>query len=257
MHVSRAVFRRELRSVVINRYFQVFSALALLGGVAALLFAEDANATGFFILQVALYFVSLFSLLAGVSSAQGEREEWPLLLSQPLRRRTFVICKFFALFSIFGSVLLLLFVPAFFAGATLASLALLFSQTLLLAAAFVALGLACGFLARDRAQALITAVSAWLLMLVGIDLVALFAARWPVLQRVPEIWTACLMLNPLDAFRIEALFALQQIPAEAAGTTPLAAWWIAHAALWFGFIALVWAGALTHFASARLKQWEG
>jgi hypothetical protein len=37
------------------------------------------------------------------------------------------------------------------------------------------------------------------------------------------------MLNPLDSFRIEALFALEQIPAEAANKTPLASWWIAHA----------------------------
>jgi hypothetical protein len=43
------------------------------------------------------------------------------------------------------------------------------------------------------------------------------------------------MVNPLDAFRIQALFAMEQIPAEAANKTPLAAWWISHANLWFRF----------------------
>src|SRR5450755_493944 len=99
-----AILAREFRAALINRYFQVFCALALLGGIAALVFSEDGSAVGFFILQIALYFVSLFSLLAGVSSAQGEREEWPLLFTQPVARGAFVFGKFFALFSIFGVV---------------------------------------------------------------------------------------------------------------------------------------------------------
>jgi hypothetical protein len=64
------------------------------------------------------------------------------------------------------------------------------------------------------------------------------------------------MLNPLDSFRIEALFALEQIPAEAANKTPLANWWIAHAALWFSVIAAFWSAALVAVASFRLNRWE-
>ena len=65
------------------------------------------------------------------------------------------------------------------------------------------------------------------------------------------------MLNPLDAFRIEALFAMQQIPAEAANKTPLAAWWTAHAGLWFSLHRPRMVGrarALRH--ACRLKRWE-
>ncbi len=91
--VFRALWAREFRAAQINRYLQVFCALALSGGATAVLFSEDAQATGFF-LQIALYFVSLFALLAGVSSALAEREEWPLLFAQPLARGTFVIGKF-------------------------------------------------------------------------------------------------------------------------------------------------------------------
>ena len=66
--------------------FRSSPCLSLLGGLAAILFSEDANAIGFFVLQIALYFVSLFALLAGVSSAQAERDEWQLLFAQPVPR---------------------------------------------------------------------------------------------------------------------------------------------------------------------------
>ena len=253
---ARALFLREFRLALINRYFHVFSALALIGGIAAALFSEDANATGFFHLQVALYFVSLFALLAGVGSAQAEREEWQLLFTQPLPRSRYVIGQFFALVSIFAGVLLLLFLPPLFVGADLRMMALLYLQTLLLAATFLACGLTAGYFAHDRAQALIVGVSAWLLLLFGVDLIALFAARWSGIQKVPDLWVVMLMLNPLDSFRIEALFALQQIPAEAASKTPLAGWWTAHAGAWFAGMAVVWSAAMVTLASLRMSRWE-
>src|SRR5687768_275837 len=55
----RAVLLRELRGALVNRYFQVFSVLALGGGIAAVALSEAANAAAYFILQVAMYFVSL------------------------------------------------------------------------------------------------------------------------------------------------------------------------------------------------------
>lgn len=252
----RAVLRREFLAALINRYFQVFCGFSLLGGVTAILFDEDAPASAFFILQIALYFVSLFALLAGVSSAQGEREEWQLLFTQPVPRTAYVIGKFCALLSIWGAVLLLLFLPALISGSAAGSLALLYLETLLLAAGFLSLGLAAGFLAHDRAQALIIGVSAWLFLLVGVDLIALFAARWPILQNWPDLWVAALMLNPLDAFRIEALFALQQVPAEAANKTPLANWWIENAATWFALISIFWSAMFITIAGWRLNRWE-
>ena len=161
---------------------------------------------------MALYFVSLFALLAGVGSAQAEREEWQLLFTQPLPRPSYVIGKFFALALIFAGVLLLLFLPPLFVGADLRMMALLYLQTLLLAATFLACGLAAGYFAHDRAQALIVGVSAWLLLLFGVDLLALFAARWSGIQKLPDLWVALLMLNPLDSFRIEALLPCNKSP---------------------------------------------
>jgi len=251
-----ALLIREFRLAVVSRSFHVFSALALLGGIAAALFSEDANATGFFHLQIALYFVSLFALLTGVNSAQAEREEWQLLFTQPLRRPVFVIWKFLALAAIFAGVLLLLFLPTIFSGAGFSATARLYSETLLLAATFLACGLAAGYFGHDRAQALVIGVSGWLLLLFGLDLTALFAAQWSGIQRWPDLWVGLLMLNPLDSFRIDALFALQQIPAEAASKTTLASWWTAHAGIWFAGIALTWSLAMVTLASWRMNRWE-
>jgi ABC-type transport system involved in multi-copper enzyme maturation permease subunit len=252
----RALFAREFRAALINRYFQVFCALGLIGGVAAAVFSEDANATAFFHLQIALYFVSLFALLAGVGSAQAEREEWQLLFTQPLPRPAYVVGKFCALLSIFGAVLALMFVPGLFAGSSVGTLGALYFETLLLAGTFLAFGLAAGYFAHDRAQALIIGVSAWLLLLLGLDLIALFAARWSTIQNLPDLWVALLMLNPLDSFRMNALFALQQIPAEAANKTPLASWWITHAGVWFITISVMWSVMLVISAGLRLNRWE-
>jgi len=247
---------REFRAALINRYFQIFAALSLLGGIAAVFFSENANAIGFFVVQVALFLVSLFALLAGVSSAQAEREEWQLMFSQPIPRSAYVLGKFVAYVSIFAGVLALLFLPAFFGGATAERMAILYLQTLLLAAAFLALGLAAGFLAHDRAQALIIGASAWLFLLFGVDLAGLFAARLELMQKIPDLWVSLLMLNPLDAFRIHALFALEQIPAEAANKTPLANWWITHAGLWFSAVAVLWSASLIALAGLRLNKLE-
>jgi ABC-type transport system involved in multi-copper enzyme maturation permease subunit len=121
---------------------------------------------------------------------------------------------------------------------------------------FIAIGLAAGFLARERVQGLILAVVVWLFLLLGFDLVALFGAQLPLLQNVPDLWVSTLMLNPLDAFRIQALFAMEQIPAEAANKTPLAAWWLAHPGLWFSLLCPIWISALLTITARRLAGWE-
>jgi len=251
-----AVLAREFRAALINRYFQVLAALSLLGGLATAILSEDVKAVAFLIVQIALYLVSLFALLAGVSSAQGERTEWQLMFAQPVPRSTYVLSKFTGYLLIVAAVLLLLFIPGAFAGASMASIAILYFQTVLLAAVFLSLGLFAGFLAHDRAQALIIAVSGWLVLLVGFDLFGLLAARLETVQRIPDLWVSVLMLNPLDAFRIDALFSLEQIPAEAAGKTPLAEWWITHTGFCFTVIAGVWSVACLAIASRFLHQFE-
>ena len=82
--------------------------------------------------------------------------------------------------------------------------------------------------------------------------------RWSFNHRriVASLWVALLMLNPLDAFRIQALFAMEQIPAEAANKTPLAAWWLTHATLWLAIVSTAWSAALLFLTSRRLERAE-
>ena len=239
--VAGAVIGRELQAAVLNRYLQVFCVLAVAGGIGAALLADTADAAPMLILQIALYFVSLFALLIGTSSARAESSEWPLLFAQPIARSRLsareISC---ALPLMFAGLLALLFLPTLFVRPPDATLLGLYGRTLTLAAMFVALGLTAGFLARDRVQGLVLGVSAWLFFLFGLDLVALLLARWSFLQQAPDIWAALLMLNPLDAFRIDALFAMERIPAEAGGQTNLTSWWLAHSGLWFVLISFVW-----------------
>jgi ABC-type transport system involved in multi-copper enzyme maturation permease subunit len=156
----------------------------------------------------------------------------------------------------FGGVLFLMFVPGLLAGLAIRVLVPVYFETLVLAAAFLACGLSAGYFAHDRAQGLIVGVSVWLLLLFGLDLVALFAASWSAIQNLPDLWVALLMFNPLDSFRVNALFALEQIPAEAANKTLLANWWIAHAGVWFLAIAVMWSVILVMLAGLRLNRWE-
>ncbi len=252
----RAVLLRELRSALLNRYFQVFSILALGGGIAAVTLSEEAGSVPFFLLQIALYFVTLFSLLAGVSSARAEAEEWQILFAQPAPRGAMVIGKFATLTAIFSAVLALLFAPAWITEGARGNLLTLYFQTVGLVAVFCSLGLCAGFLVGDRVQGLIVSVCVWLVLLFGIDLVALLAAQWPALQKTPDAWVAFLMANPLDAFRIQALFALEQIPPESADKTPLAHWWLTRAELWFAIIAITWTAGLLLITSRRVGRLE-
>lgn len=252
----RAVLLREFRAALLNRYVQVFSALALSGGVAAVTLSETPGAAAFFLLQIALYFVSLFALLVGVSAARAESEEWPTIFAQPVPRWACATGKFIALWTIFSGVLALLFAPALFTEPAPRAIAQLYIHTLGLAAVFGSLGLCAGFLAQDRVQGLILSVSAWLFLLFGVDLVALLAAQWVLLQKTPDAWVLSLMLNPLDAFRIQALFALEQIPAEAADKTPLAHWWLTHAGLWLAMLSATWTAGLLLLTNRHLGHAE-
>jgi len=251
-----AVLVRELHAAILNRYLQVFCGLALAGGIGAASLADSAAAAPMLILQIALYFVSLFALLIGTSSARAESQEWPLLFAQPIARPAFLLGKFLALVVMFAGLLVLLFLPLLFVRPPDGAWLLLYGRTILLAAVFVALGLAAGFLARDRVQGLVLGVSGWLFFLFGLDFIALLISPLEAVQNVPDLWSALLMSNPLDAFRIDALFAMEQIPAEAARHTGLTTWWLGHSGFWFSLISIAWTVALLGWTARRLAHWE-
>ena len=138
--VARRLAARVSRGAHQSLFSGLLRACRFSGGAAAVVFSEDANAIAFLILQIALYFVSLFALLAGASSAQAEREEWQLLFTQPVPRAGLcrreihrLLCRFLprSCFCFFSRALL----------ARIQHAAAALSETLLLAAAFPALGL--------------------------------------------------------------------------------------------------------------------
>ena len=245
-----AVFARELQAATKNRYLQFFAALALGGGFFGVWSTETLESMAHLNLQISLYGVPFFALLFGVSGARMESEEWPLLFSQPMPRATVPLGKFLAGLLAFSILNGLVYFPGLFVGAPPGTTLSLYASSMALAAVFVALGLQVGFAAADRVRALVAGVVVWLLFFAGFDLLALVLAHAPVVHDFPLAWIAMLMANPVDAFRVHGLFALEKIPADMASKAPLAGFWLRHAGACFGAVAAFWTSL---FLSAAVR----
>ena len=116
-------------------------------------------------------------------------------------------------------------------------------------------GLALGFWIRDPIRGLIAAVTMWLVLLFGTDLVLLAVAGAAVTQQHPDLWVAPLMANPLDAFRVTILFSVENAAFSGLDAGRLANWWVRHAPLWLGCVFALWAtgAALTAWLGARRR----
>ncbi len=251
-----AILSREIHAAFMNRYLQTFTALALAGGLASVWMSDNLEAIAHITLQACLYGIPLFAMLLGVSGARMESEEWPLLFSQPVRRSSIFFGKFLAAWGVFALLLAVLFVPGLFVGAPTGATLARWGESIGLGAVFVALGLCVGVSAGDRVRALIAGLVAWLALFFIFDLAAVGLAELPFMQKLPGFWVALLMLNPLDAFRIQALFSLEQIPMESAAKEPLAAWWIANANMCFFGIAAIWTFTLLAITIRRINRVE-
>lgn len=255
-HAFRAILGREIHAAFMNRYLQTFTILALFGGLASVWMSDNIEAIAHLTLQACLYGIPLFAMLLGVSSARMESEEWPMLFSQPVRRSSIFLGKFLSAWGVFTLLLAVLFVPGLFVGASVGGTLMRWIESTGLGAVFVALGLYVGVSAGDRVRALIAGLVAWLVLFFAFDLAALGLAGWEFMQKFPSFWIALLMLNPLDAFRIQALFNLEQIPAETAAKAPLAAWWLDNANICFFLIAILWTALLLVFTIRRMNRVE-
>lgn len=252
----RSFIARELRTVLRNRFLQVFSTLALLAGWAAVGLAPSAAATPFILLQLALYLVPLFAVLIAVSSAHGELEEHPFLFSQPICRFTLVAGKWTALWIASSAVLFLAFLPALLTAPAAAKLFLLWGKSLCLAGIFVGIGLAVGFSTSDRGRGLIYALLIWLLLVIGYDLLAYFAAQFTFVQQSPALWLSFLLANPLDAVRISALFSLEEIPFTVPGENKIVLLWSAHLGKWVLVLSAIWIAALLSWCRFKVERRE-
>lgn len=242
-----AAFRRELAANRLNRFLHVHLAIALAIGLLPLLTAEEAaDSAPWWVLQAVLYCVSLSALLLGLSSAQGEAPEFPLLFTQPAPRWAWLAGKGAALAALLAPAALLLILPAAIAGGVTRPLLAIAIAAAGVSLALAALGMAFGFWVRDHVRGVLTALAAWFTLLFGTDLVLLAIAGAPWTQRYPSIWVAPLMINPLDALRVTMLFGVEHAAPAGLDAGVLAGWWISHGGLWLLLLLAAWiVGGLT------------
>lgn len=252
--VFRAFALREFRAALLNRFVQIFTAAALLAGLAPLLNdATGGDLAPVFLLQVVLYLVPLFALLIGTGSAQSDLEERPFLLAQPGGRCAVVLGKFNALWLLLSVATFALVLPGMLGDTALRPLAILWLHSIGIAGVFLAIGLGCGFATNDRVKAHLAALCVWMLFLAGFDLLALAGAHLPWLQERPGVWTSLLMLNPLDALRISALLSFDRIPFDTTQTAPLVRWWLAHLGSWFAGLSAAWIALALAWSRRRME----
>lgn len=250
----RAVMRREAITTRHNRFVQVFALVVLAGSGAVATMASRPEAVPFGVLLLFLYVVPLFGLLVGVSAAHEEREELPFLLSQPVPRRAYVFGKALALGAALVGVLVLALVPVIVMAPTAASVLLLGGLGVVLAIVSVSGGLALGHYTTTRARGLMAALLTWFAAFGLYDVLALALSGLGVMQQVPALWVAVLLLNPIDAVRLAGLFGLEQVPFSVAGAAawiePLTTW----LPVWTGVLALGWSAGTLILACRRLER---
>jgi ABC-2 type transport system permease protein/Cu-processing system permease protein len=251
--VVRASMRREWLSHRLNRFLYAHLALVLTAGCLPLLSPGEALGRGapWWLMHAVLYAVSLSAVLFGLSSAQAETEELPWLVGQPAGIGTWLAGKLAALATLVAASTALLGLPVALAGGASAELGITVAGATCVAVVCALFGFVVGSWIRDAVRGLVAAIALWLVMLFGVDLLLIALAGAPWAQSNPDIWTAPLMANPLDAFRLTVLFAVERAAFTGLQPARLAGWWSVHAAGWMLFITIAWS------ALAILAAWLG
>lgn len=166
---------------------------------------------------LSIYLTPLLALLLSFDAIAGEidRGALPLLLATPVSRMSIIAGKFFGHFGVLSIAMLVGFgAPGLLLhwvspGGDLADLFRLIATSILLGAAFLAVGYIVSAVARTSALAAGLAVGAWLILVALYDLAllgALVADKSGDFSREAYPWL--LMANPADAFRLFNLSAL-------------------------------------------------
>ncbi|MGK7871008.1 ABC transporter permease subunit [Falsiroseomonas sp. E2-1-a20] len=236
------VAAKEIREGIRSRW--VVAATLLLATLAltlAFLGAAPAGRVGAGALEVvvvslsslSIFLLPLIALLISHDAVVGEMEHGTmlLLLSYPIARWQVLLGKFLGQISIlalatllgYGAAAVALAAAGHAIGAEAAqAFALMIGSSVLLGAAFVALGMLASTLVRDRGTAAGIAVGLWLLMVLIWDMALLGLLVADVDGRVTAgMVDALLLLNPADAYR---LFNLAGLPGlgELSGMASLA-----------------------------------
>lgn len=217
----RPLVRRELRDAVRRYWFLVNAGAFAVAGLLFVVFGDTGSmlvgSRGYAralagLMQLALVFVPLMALVPSVAAIAGEREAGTLdyLLAQPVTRARVFVDKWMG---IAAAVLLSVVVgfgftavAAVLKGVPGERIAALTGLTLLLALAFVSLGIWLSALTTSRTKATSVGLTAWLL-LVGLGSLGVMSAfvRWGVPAGVLETWA---LVNPVEAYRLATIAVL-------------------------------------------------
>ena len=222
----------EVRSALRNRW--VLSATLVLGALAlslALLGSAPTGTVGVAPLDVivvsltslTIFLVPLIALLLSHDSVvgEGERGTLLLLLSYPVARWQVIAGKFVGHVLVVAIAVTLGYGSAGLAigwvsgGAdaeSVAGFAVMVGSSILLGAAFLALGYLVSVCVRQRATAVGIAVAIWLLLVLVYDAAVLCMLVADKSRSIPaELVQALLLLNPADAFRLFNLAGLGRV----------------------------------------------
>ena len=254
--VAWAAASREWLSHRLNRFLYAHVLLMLVAGLLPLFTPGDALARGapWWLLHAVLYAISLSSLLLGLSSAHAEADEFTWLLGQPAGIGPWLAGKAVALVALVVAATAFLSGPTLCAGGGSRELLLVTAGAAGVSAVCAVAGLALGFWIRDSVQGLIAAVAVWFVLLFGTDLLLLAVAGGAATQAHPDVWVGALMLNPLDAFRVTVLFAVEQAAFSGIDAGPLTSWWVGHASIWLAMLLTLWLAGTGWIASLGARR---
>ena len=265
---------KEVRDGLRNRW--IAATVLTLAGLAltlALLGAAPGGGTKASPLSVAVvslsslsvYLLPLIALMLAYDAVVGELERGTLslLLSYPIKRWQVVLGKFLGHVAILGIAIVLGYgsaaVAVFATGGHdaegLAAFAALCGSSVLLGAAFLALGYLVSALCEERARAAGLAIGLWLLLVVIYDLGLLGLLLLDSEQAIaPSLFAGLLLANPADAFRVFNLTLIDDVR-QAGGLAGLSAEAMPH---WVVPIAvlLAWTLAALVVATSLLMRRE-
>ena len=240
-----AAVRRELAEQRLNRFLHVHLSLCAAVGLLPLFTPDAADRSApAWVLQAVLYCLSLSSLLLGLSAAQGDADEFPVLFTQPVGRATWLAGKSAAVAVVLLPASVLTIAPAALTTGLTSVLIAVGAAAAGVCLSLALLGLAVGFWVRDHVRGLLLALAVWFALLFGIDLLLLAVSGSDWVQRHADAWVLPMMLNPLSALRVTMLFTIEKTAPASIGAGPLVGWWLEHTGLWLATMITTWTAGM-------------
>lgn len=210
--------QREANSMA-SRWLLIVGSVILLGvGTGLLYTVPDPSGLPYLLLHLVLFGGTLLGVLLGLFSAQDEPAEHRMLFSRLHSIFALIFGKFMVRSAVVTGVLFLLMIPSMVVVSEPLLIVLLVVGGGLLSAVFVALGLTAGYLSSRPVYALGLGLVFWIVVLYGVDLLAIVSSSSSWVQSYPWIWVGALFFSPVDVVRLAVLNHLENLFAEGALT---------------------------------------